>query len=166
MNLIVLVFIYVFLFAFGLSIGIIPLIRSWASSKGVIDHPHKERLHTTPVPLLGGVGIFVAFYLTIIVNLIIIKIGLPFADTWIHELTPYVEGALKNVNKFLIIMFCSSIIFCIGLIDDLKTLGAKRKLLFEIIVGLILYMNGIAITVFGGHYFLNMIMTVIWLSNQ
>ncbi|MBN1493932.1 MAG: undecaprenyl/decaprenyl-phosphate alpha-N-acetylglucosaminyl 1-phosphate transferase [Candidatus Omnitrophica bacterium] len=162
MSLIIFVFIYIFLFAFGFSVLLMPLVLSWASRRGLVAHPKKERLHTTPIPLLGGVGIFAAFYLTIIIHLIVIKIGFPFVSSWIQELAPYIEGALKNLNKFLVIMFCGSMIFFMGLIDDLKVLGPKRKLFFETVMGIILFMNGIAITLFGAHFGLNMVVTVLW----
>jgi len=162
MTLFVSVFIYIFLFSWGLSMALIPLVRSFAKAKGIIANPKKERLHTVPIPLLGGVAIFAAFYLTIFIHLGLLKIGVPFINTWAHEFNPYIEGAFKNFHKLSVIFFCSLIIFCVGLIDDLKVLGPKRKLVFEILVGIILYYSGIAVTAFGGSSWLNCIFTILW----
>jgi UDP-GlcNAc:undecaprenyl-phosphate GlcNAc-1-phosphate transferase len=156
------IFIYIFLFSWGLSTALIPLIRRFAQAQGIIASPKKDRLHTVPIPLLGGVAIFVAFYLTIGVHLALVKVGFPIISMWAHELNPYIEGAFKNFSKLSVIFFCSLIIFCVGLIDDLKVLGPKRKLAFEIMIGVVLYYSGISVTMFGGHEWLNCIFTIIW----
>ena len=47
------VFAYVFTFA----------VRAFCQKVGWLDYPSERRVHTRPVPRLGGVGIFLAFFL-------------------------------------------------------------------------------------------------------
>src|SRR3990167_4136721 len=43
---------------------IIPMIRNGALKLGLLDKPSKRRIHTEPVPRLGGVSIFVSLFVT------------------------------------------------------------------------------------------------------
>lgn len=58
-----------FLVAIGASLAATPLVRRLAVRVGAIDRPGAGHIHRRPIPLLGGVGIAVAFALSIAVLL-------------------------------------------------------------------------------------------------
>ena len=37
-----------------------PRVERWAAGRGWLDRPHGRKRHETPVPLLGGVAVFVS----------------------------------------------------------------------------------------------------------
>ena len=153
---------YALLLSLMLSITLTPLFKHFAIKWGILAHPHKERLHQTAIPLLGGVAIVLSFYLCIIINYCFLRF-IPNINALLpEELIPYLYGALKSVPQFSIILICGLLIFFLGLMDDINALGPKRKFIFEIFVGIILYYNDIRITLFFGEGFISLCVTVFW----
>ena len=155
------VYLYLFLYSALLSLVLIPVMRKIALKYGVIAVPKKDRFHEQPTPLLGGVAIITAFYFTIGIHLVCIKLGLPVVNYYVKELMPYCVGALRNTGKLSAILGGGVLLFLLGLIDDLTVLGAKRKFFFELAVGIFLYAIDVRITVFP-YGFLNFFATVMW----
>jgi UDP-GlcNAc:undecaprenyl-phosphate/decaprenyl-phosphate GlcNAc-1-phosphate transferase len=55
-----------FITALACALVLTPVVRQRAHKYGVVDHPDGQRkLHSTPIPRLGGIAVFCAFYLTI-----------------------------------------------------------------------------------------------------
>ena len=154
---------YGFLFSLFLSLTLTPLFKRIAIKKSLIAFPHKERLHKTPVPLLGGAAIVCAFYLTIIIHYCILKFIPGVKDYLPQELLPYVHGIFKRVPQFSIILICGLPIFFLGLLDDLKAMEPHHKFFFEILVGISLYCFDIRITLFFGNGFMSLLFTVFWI---
>ena len=50
-----------FLFSFALSFVCTPLVRLFAIKAGVLDLPGERKIHSVPIPRLGGVALFFAF---------------------------------------------------------------------------------------------------------
>ena len=84
-----------------------------------VDIPKRRNIHKQPIPILGGLAIF----LGVIVNLLIM--GIP--TTYL----PLIIGAVG--------------IFLIGIIDDKWTLKAPVKVFFQFLIISYLFMNGIKI---------------------
>src|SRR4051812_41279166 len=60
-------YIIYFLITVALSLSVTPLIKRLAIKTGTLDFPKSERkIHKTPVPLLGGLAVYLAFAITII----------------------------------------------------------------------------------------------------
>ena len=58
-------FILVFLIAFVLSFVFTKFIIWLAHRQGILDHPGADRkIHTKPVPLLGGIAVYASFFIT------------------------------------------------------------------------------------------------------
>jgi len=103
------------------------LIRFWKFSFG-IDHPDSHRKkHTRPVLRLGGIPVFGAFA---------IFMG---AVPW------YLD---RPFNNWAAIFGTSLLIFLLGLVDDFKPIGAKNKLVGQVLIGLLAYYLGLNITNF------------------
>ncbi len=51
--------------AFLLAASFTPLMRRWAVHLGIVDRPAARKIHTRPIPLMGGVAIYLAFVLSL-----------------------------------------------------------------------------------------------------
>jgi UDP-GlcNAc:undecaprenyl-phosphate GlcNAc-1-phosphate transferase len=94
--------------AFLLSLGLIPLNR-WLSFKlGRVDKPREDRWHRKPTPKMGGIAIFFATLLAIL-------------------LAAWVNGEWNNISWGL--LGGSVGVFLLGVYDDLKQITPPAKLL-------------------------------------
>jgi len=110
--------------ALTLSLAATPGVKWFAYRVGAIDVPKdSRRVHKSPVPRLGGLAIFIAFLLSVVL----------FAD-----ITKEIRGVLIG----------AIIIVIIGAIDDIKPLRAYIKLIFQIIAALVAVFHGIIIDLF------------------
>ncbi|SET04693.1 glycosyltransferase family 4 protein [Anaerobranca gottschalkii] len=109
-------------------------------NKYILDKPNKRKVHTIPKPRSGGIAIFLTILIFSFFNISVRGILLPIA-----------------------------IIFTIGIVDDIFSLPAKVKLLFQIIVAGITYSLGYRIdSVSLGHFNLNFtyltpIVSILWM---
>lgn len=117
------------LIAFGIVYISIPLLRKVAYKSDIYDKPDNDRkLHDRYVPTLGGVAIYLAFF-----------IGFS------------VSGYADQINGFSYFAAALTLLFFTGLKDDLVDLSAFKKLQVEIIAAmLIIFGSGMTITNFYG----------------
>ncbi len=115
-----------------LSLAITPVVIWLALRLKAVDCPGVRAIHTQPIPRIGGVAIFVTFVLVIVVAGL-----LNGTSRYVHR-----EMVLKLVALFL----SASVVFLVGLIDDLKSLPAKFKFLVEIWAAAVLCLAGISIS--------------------
>jgi len=118
-------YIATFAVAFVLVYVTVPYIRKLAMKTGFVDQPNHRKIHTEPVPLLGGLSI----YLGVIVSCLVFG---------------------KAGHTFWGIALGGLIIFAIGIVDDYyKTRGkdfrAWPKFLAQIVAAVILVAFGINI---------------------
>ena len=95
-----------FAIAFCVSVLLIPLVAQFAKRNKILDYPESRKMHSRPTPLLGGVGIFLGFLLTVILS-------------------------LPHTKPFLGVLFGSTLIFLVSLLNDLKGLSVFTRLLFQ-----------------------------------
>lgn len=86
----------------------------------------RRKMHDRPVSRLGGVPIFVTLMCGSVIAF------------WVLGIDP---------GEWLSLLFCNSLMFSVGLADDLKPLGARVKLVGQIGAALILYAYGLSIDV-------------------
>ncbi len=120
-----------FIIAIIISLILTPLIRKFAFKIGAIDIPKDERrVHKEPMPLMGGLAIYFAVVIT---SLIFIP-----------------------VDKTLIsVLVGGSIILISGMIDDIKGMSPKLKLLFQIGAGLVLIAGDVKVEFFTNPFTIN-----------
>ena len=109
--------------AFAISFAATPIVKMFAKEVGAIDVPTEaRRVHTHPIPRMGGLAIFFGFLLTVIL----------FAD-----ITNQVRG----------ILFGSIIIVVMGAIDDVMNLKPWIKLAVQIAAAGVAVAYGVVIHV-------------------
>jgi UDP-GlcNAc:undecaprenyl-phosphate GlcNAc-1-phosphate transferase len=106
----------IFIIALSISFLSIPWVRKFALRTGFVDTPAKRKMHSTPMPLMGGVGIFLAAVAAVLV----------FAN----QLADSVVGVLLAM----------SIVAFVGLLDDRFALPAWSKL-FAQLVGVVILIS-------------------------
>jgi UDP-GlcNAc:undecaprenyl-phosphate GlcNAc-1-phosphate transferase len=116
-----------FLIALSISWWLTPEIRAQAMKLGLVDKPDEERrIHKSPIPRLGGIPLFI----TIIVTLTIIVA---------------ITGRFPRQGGWAGIAVGGTLIFALGLLDDLESIPAKIKLLVQILAGWAAYVLGVRI---------------------
>lgn len=87
------------------------------------DKPDPRKIHSRPIPRLGGVGLIITFFLFLTVMTLYANTKLPAVDIY------------KNVIWSLLVS--SAIIFVSGVLDDstFTTVRVRHKLTAEIIIG-------------------------------
>jgi len=103
----------------------VPLVISYSKKEGLVDLPNERKIHTTPVSRLGGVAIWASTMITFLFLVI---------------LSYYPYGSLLSG-----ILLGSSLMFLLGLIDDIYNLNAKFKLFIQIAIATLVYFLGIKI---------------------
>lgn len=96
---------------------LIPFVKRIATHIGAIDVPDKRKVHKKPMPRLGGLGIYAGFLLGYMI---------------FGEHTTMMNSIL--IGSFILIVT--------GIIDDIKPLKAKYKLIGQIIASLIVVFYG------------------------
>ncbi len=133
--------------AFVLSLLLTPLVRKIALRFGVVDSPGPLRkIHTRPIPLLGGVAILVGFLIVVYFFI--------FADNTQLFGTGYIKE--KHVIGIILGALCITIG---GVLDDIYNLSWKKQIIWPILAIVVVIAFGIGTEVmtnpFGGVIHLN-----------
>ena len=105
------------------SLILTPLVRSGARRLRAMDLPGKRKIHTRPIPRLGGFAIFISFYLVL---LIFSQFG------YFH----FPEDFFEKVNLGWL-LGASAIILGLGAVDDFRRMSPSFKFLLQIVAGLV-----------------------------
>ncbi len=125
--------------AFILSGLLTAIIRPLAIRAGFVARPSKDRYHQTVIPLGGGIAIYTVIALAISASMIIVNFLLAPGHLKIfgESANEYITGFMRKSNQLTVILFCVSILFLLGLIDDKKHLGPFIKLVMQFAVAII-----------------------------
>ena len=152
----------VLMVAFGVAFFLTPLVRKLAIKLNAIDVPtEKRRVHTKPIPRLGGLAIVLGF---------VVSLALHFTLEIINgDITGY---SLIFQNQLIGLALGVLIIEIAGIWDDIKPIRAWTKLLFQIAAAAVVVAFGVRVDFitnpFDGEmiYFSNYIaipITMVWL---
>jgi len=128
----------VFLSALLLAIGGTPLAKRLALRLGIIDQPSARKVHKNPTPLLGGVAIYIAAIIALLV----------YDFFYIRELVGILVGA--------------SLVSFMGIWDDRRPIRPMVKLLGQIAAAGILVASGVQVQ-FLPYTALNIAVTIFWI---
>ncbi len=114
-----------------------PLIRKLAQAINFVDNPEARKLHVAPVPMLGGVAIY---------------IGL---------VTAMAVSSIREYQEVLGVLGGATIVTAVGLWDDRRGMRPLFKMAGQLAAASILVWSGIQVTLFHSHV-LNVGMTFFW----
>ena len=128
-------YIWITLIAFGTSVLLTPFVRKKSQqSKQALDFPDRARkIHAVPIPRLGGIAIYVAFF----VALLPAFLGSGPTQKLFHA----------HIDVFMSLLLTSSLIFLIGLYDDFRGASVSQKLTVQTIAAILAYVGGFNVEV-------------------
>jgi len=107
--------------AFIAAILLTPLVKRLAFRLGAVDAPNYRKVHARIMPRLGGLAIYCAF----IIGFFFLKIVTGFESEYAYA-----------------IIIAATIIVFTGIIDDMREISAKAKLLGQVIAACIVVFGG------------------------
>lgn len=116
-----------FISAFVVTLISIPPIIAMISRFRLYDMPSARKLHTSPIPTMGGIAIMAGMMAGLL-------LWFPFSSE------------LAQVSFF----FSIAVLFGLGILDDLKDLSARYKFIIQLGLALLIALSGIRITTFNG----------------
>jgi UDP-GlcNAc:undecaprenyl-phosphate GlcNAc-1-phosphate transferase len=122
-----------------LNAAITPIILRVARAKGWFDLPNDRKIHTNPIPRLGGVGIFISFVVSALAALILFPVLFPGIQAGTFQLR-----SLAVFAAFLLI-------HTVGLVDDFFNLHARLKLVLQLVAAALVAAAGFTIPGGGVH---------------
>ena len=136
--------------AFIAAIILTPLVKRLAFRLGAVDAPNYRKVHARIMPRLGGLAIFGAF----MIGILLLKFVTDFQSNYLYA-----------------ILIAATIIVITGIVDDMREISAKAKLLGQIIAAcIVVFVGGIQIEninlPFGGELefgWLGIPFTIIWI---
>lgn len=96
---------------------ITPFIKKVANHVGALDIPNQRKVHKSPIPRLGGLGIYLGFLMGYML---------------FGEATPIMNSIL--IGSFIIVLT--------GVVDDIKPLKPSTKFLGQLVAALIITLYG------------------------
>lgn len=103
-------FLAAFAASFALAVMLTAAVRAISPRLGLVDAPRQDRWHRRPVPRLGGIAIYLAFTIPVVL--------------WLRP---------PESRQFLGLLLGGAAIFLLGLVDDIVRLENRPKLVFLIL---------------------------------
>ena len=138
----------VFVAAFLVSSFLTPIFRNIALRLEIIDKPtQSHKTHSQPVPYLGGIAV----------------LGTTYAG--VFSISFFKTNLVFDRMELLILFLAPSILFIVGLIDDLKNLGPLLRLIMQTASGILvasIFISSDMLGVPSNYFFLNVLVTIVW----
>lgn len=108
-----------------------PIVIKFSKKYNLVDIPKdSRRVHTKPMPRVGGIAIVLSMFMGFLIY---------------YFITKDIESIALN-DKFLGYIIGGIIIASMGLIDDIFNLRARHKFIFQLAAGCVVYYFGIRIS--------------------
>ena len=141
------------------AVAITPLLKMLALRMDFVDHPGDRKHHHCATPLMGGVGMYLAFSVSLLVGVLL----------WPHlSQGDLSDTPLEWVPLAIMVAAGGFIMVIVGLLDDRFELRPRAKLLLQtaaaILVGLFFVWRGAQVSLFlTGLPWLAALVTLLWL---
>ena len=117
-----------FLIALLTALFMFPLVLRFANQNQIVDNPNERKLQRRPIPVLGGVVVFLGLLIALVVGVI--------------------HGECSSLYPIFLAIV---ILLCVGTIDDMKGLSALLRLVIEVgVVLMLILLNDVSINHFYG----------------
>ena len=162
-----LIYIYIFIasaLASTLLTKLMIVVSHWF---GFYDLPEGRKNHDRPIPYLGGVAIYVSFLGIVGIHMWLLHFlngDFPLV-AWIGDHLRYsiALGEKPAVLRALGIVLGGTLIFLVGLADDIYTLRARYKLAAQVIAAVIVVAFGVRLELFLPFQIFSWIATIFWI---
>ena len=129
--------------ALALSLILVPVVRTFALRRTIVDTPGAHKSHQSPVPYLGGLAMVVAFSAAVIVGALL-RQDTSFGDGSVL----ITDGGLFDAGfgpfgELLAVLGLALCLSAMGLVDDLRGLNPSLRLGIEFVIASALVVLGI-----------------------
>ncbi|MCS6846050.1 MAG: undecaprenyl/decaprenyl-phosphate alpha-N-acetylglucosaminyl 1-phosphate transferase [Caldilineales bacterium] len=124
--------------ALVLAVTVVPMVRKVAWRWGFVDQPSFRKVHSTPIPRLGGVAIYAGFIVALLVL-----------------------GNRYRIHEAISILVGATLVSAIGGVDDHSPVHPLIKLAVQGLAAGILVVTGVQVRVFD-YQWLNVAVTILW----
>ncbi|MGH9067258.1 MAG: glycosyltransferase family 4 protein, partial [Acidimicrobiales bacterium] len=107
-------------------------VRRLAVRFGAVVLPDDRRVHDRPTPTVGGAGMFLAFLVAMVVA----------------SQLPQFHRAFQSSSEPLGVVIAASVIFAVGMVDDLREVSAPAKVAGMVLAASVLYFEGVTMLSF------------------
>lgn len=141
-------------------------MRWLAPRVGLVDQPNVRKVHIVPTPLGGGLGVLAG----VVLPLLVVAFGAQVvahsgsAPAWIPaDWAPHAAGIASRTGGLWSLLAAGLVIAGLGLLDDLKPLAWRPKLLVQFLVAGGLVASGVRATLFSNAPWVGDIVTLFWI---
>lgn len=154
--------------AFFLSLWSVGFVKRYAQAIGLLDEPNARKVHTAPVPLGGGLGIWfgvIGTFLVGTIGLFLLKSNEAVSQVWLPtRLQEHLPGLASRAFQIWVLIGGGTILTVLGLLDDRFSLPWQARLTVEFLVaGIVVYWQHLQLTAFIGIPWLTSVLSVIWI---
>lgn len=112
---------------------LVPPVRAFATSHGIVDKPSPRRVNKVPVPRMGGLAMYGGFMAAIAAEYVLEATGFWFG--------PFLTGNGPNTQVIGIVVGISAVV-ALGVLDDVYSLKAGVKFGGQIVAACIVAFSG------------------------
>jgi UDP-GlcNAc:undecaprenyl-phosphate GlcNAc-1-phosphate transferase len=123
----------VFAVAAFVTFALVPVVRRASIRIGAVVAPGERRVHTAPTPTLGGAAMYLAFLAAMAVAYVIPQ---------------FRDNIFSGSSEPLGVVLGATVIFGVGLLDDLRDVSAPAKLAGQVAAAMGLYWLGVTMFYF------------------
>ena len=131
-----------------------PLVRGAAMGAGLVRQATGDRWHQRPTPAIGGVAIYVGFGVAL-------GVGYLLAPAAVDPLGTRAANALLPGSPRDGLLAAGTLIFLVGLVDDLVALKPLQKLAGQVAAAAVLVLAGIGVWATGS-YVADVTLSILW----
>lgn len=129
---------------------LVPVVKKLAPALGMVDEPDERRIHKTPIPRCGGIAVFIATHLALLIV---------FFGPWQN-----LSGSTQ-LHDWGFILGGSFVLLMVGVFDDKFDMRAWFKLFGQVGVALLMFFGGFTFEGFLNihlPFFVNLGATLFW----
>jgi UDP-GlcNAc:undecaprenyl-phosphate GlcNAc-1-phosphate transferase len=142
-------------------------VRGAAQQLGLLDKPGARKVHTTPIPLGGGLGIWAGVVGTLALGSLavwILESNSQLAAMFPERLNRHLPGLAGKIAEIWVIVGCGTVLMFLGLLDDRRGIAWWVRLGVEVLVAsFCVYWQGLQLTVFIPVPWLTHALSVLWI---
>jgi UDP-GlcNAc:undecaprenyl-phosphate/decaprenyl-phosphate GlcNAc-1-phosphate transferase len=148
------------------SAALVPVSRWLARRLGVMDPPGERKIHSVPMPRLGGLAVFLSFTFVVLCGYLLLPmlLHMDLAQALLGGPLLLLREAPRVKAKLLAIVLGASLCFGVGLLDDVlaKRFPVWAKASGQLLAALLVTFADVRILVFQAEW-LNVVVTLLWL---
>ena len=146
-------------------------VRRWGPRWGLVDHPGRRKVHSTPMPTSGGLAIWLGVVGPFAIGQFVLGVlyftgqldavgslrGLP------ESVTVHLPGLMQQSVRLWTLLAGGTVLTLLGLIDDRRGLDWKIRLGVQTLVAAVLVQFGWRLQVLGNVYLITNLVSVLWI---